>query len=292
MKNSVFVRSKNSIFTISLNRIVACFSFLVIGLYLNVFLVKDYSINNIVNILSFPCVGLLIGVIVNFIFTKRAKKDKIIRILFSTFHIEYGIVLGFLMSKSVSLIVFTIILSIMFIISKLINIKINVMAITFILIYIVTNQLGGFEYVTRSAYTFKDYLIGNTTGGLFSTGIISLLISIFIIKAKNSSKIDISEYAIITYSLLVLIYSFVFKANTLELLCLNSYYFIFVFIASDSVSSSYTLKGVKVFGILVGLITFALSFKLKILAPFIAITITSFFATFIDKASNKLLKKN
>ena len=89
-----------------------------------------------------------------------------------------------------------------------------------------------------------------------------------------------------------MLYSVIFKDNYLELIFLNSYFFTFIFVASDSVSSSYTLKGVKAFGILVGILTFALSFKLKVLAPFIAITITSFFATVIDKLSNKLLKKN
>ena len=290
--NNIFVRSKNSIATISLNRIMALLPFLVIGLYINVYLAKDYSINNILHMLSYPFIGLLIGIIVNFIFTKKQKKDHLSDILFSSFHIEYGLILGFLMSNSVSLIVFSVCLLVMFIISKLVDIKLNVIAVTFLIIYICMSLNGGFELTLREVLTEKDYIIGNVNGGNFSTGLLSLLISLFILRLKNFTKMDISIYAIVSYIALCLMYSLITDKDLLMLVFLNSYLFIFTFVASDSISSSYTLNGVKIYGLLVGILTFILSFKLSVLAPFISIIVASFFSTFIDNLTHKIRKKN
>ena len=290
--NNIFVRSKNSIATISLNRIMALLPFLVIGLYINVYLAKDYSINNILHMLSYPFIGLLIGIIVNFIFTKKQKKDHLSDILFSSFHIEYGLILGFFMSNSVSLIVFSVCLLVMFIISKLVDIKLNVIAVTFLIIYICMSLNGGFELTLREVLTEKDYIIGNVNGGNFSTGLLSLLISLFILRLKNFTKMDISIYAIVSYIALCLMYSLITDKDLLMLVFLNSYLFIFTFVASDSISSSYTLNGVKIYGLLVGILTFILSFKLSVLAPFISIIVASFFSTFIDNLTHKIRKKN
>ena len=266
--------------------------FLVIGLYINVYLAKDYSINNILHMLSYPFIGLLIGIIVNFIFTKKQKKDHLSDILFSSFHIEYGLILGFLMSNSVSLIVFSVCLLVMFIISKLVDIKLNVIAVTFLIIYICMSLNGGFELTLREVLTEKDYIIGNVNGGNFSTGLLSLLISLFILRLKNFTKMDISIYAIVSYIALCLMYSLITDKDLLMLVFLNSYLFIFTFVASDSISSSYTLNGVKIYGLLVGILTFILSFKLSVLAPFISIIVASFFSTFIDNLTHKIRKKN
>jgi Na+-translocating ferredoxin:NAD+ oxidoreductase RnfD subunit len=291
MNNTVFIRSKNSIFTISLIRILSLLPFVLIGVYLNTFKINDLSPFNFIKPLIYSLVGMIIGLIVNLIFTKKQKKDRLSDILFSSFHIECGIIIGALMSSSVSLIVFSIVLTILFIISKLVDIKVNTMALTFIIIYLITKYTNGFEYVIRNSLSDKDYFIGNVTGGLLSTGLIPFLISLFILRVNSSSKTDISIYACITYVVLCLITHFIMGNDFYEIVFKNSYLFIFLYIASDSISSSYTLKGVKVYGILIGLITFILSFISPILAPFIAILITSLFHTFIDKYSNKLLKK-
>ena len=287
MNNTVFIRSKISIFTISLVRILSLLPFILVGIYLNTFKINNINPLAFLKPLTYAFAGLIIGVLVNLIFTK----DKLSDILFSSFHIEYGVILGCLMSPSVSLITFSITLLILFIISKLIDIKINVMALSFIIIYLITKYTTSFNLVERIATSDKDYLIGNITGSLLSTGFISYLIALFILRVNSSSKTDISIYASITFAILTLIASFLVDESFYELVFINSYLFIFLYVASDSISSSYTLKGVKVYGILIGIITFSLMFITPILAPFIAILITSLFSTVIDKLSNKLLKK-
>ena len=292
MNNTVFIRSKISIFTISLIRILSLLPFVLVGVYLNTFKINNLSVMGFLNPLTYSFVGMIIGILVNLIFTKKQKKDKLSDILFSSFHIEYGIILGSLMSPSVNLIVFSAVLLVLFILSKLVDIKINTMALAFIIIYIITKVNGEFEYVLRTTLSDKDFLLGNVTGGYLSTGLIPFLIALFILRVNSSSKTDISIYASVSYAILTLIASLIMNTSFYELVFMNSYLFVFLYIASDSISSSYTLKGVKIYGILIGLITFILSFIEPILAPFITIVITSLFHTLIDKLSNKLLKKN
>lgn len=291
MNNTVFVRSKNSILTISLVRICSLLPFILVGIYLNTFKVNNVTLNGFLKPLIYSAIGMIIGAVVNLVFTKKQKRDKFFEILFSSFHIEYGIVLGMLMSTSVSLIVFSIITLVIFILSRLFDIKVNTIALSFLIIYLITKFNGGFEYISRIPLSDKDYFLGNVTGGILSVGFISFLISLFILRMNSSSKTDISIYASISYAILTFIYSLVGNVDFFELVFRNSYLFIFLFVASDSISSSYTLKGVKVFGILIGIFTFINSFFEPILAPFIAIIIISLFHTFIDKYSNKLLKK-
>ena len=196
------------------------------------------------------------------------------------------------MSPSVNIIIFSIVLLTLFILSKLFDIKVNTMALAFIILYLITKLTGGFEYVVRNSLSDKDYILGNVTGGVLSTGLISYLISLFILRVNSSSKTDISIYASITYAILSFLISIIMKISFYDLVFMNSYLFIFLYVASDSISSSYTLKGVKVYGVLIGLFTFILSFIAPILAPFIIILIASLLHTLIDKLSNKLLKKN
>ena len=68
------------------------------------------------------------------------------------------------------------------------------------------------------------------------------------------------------------------------------YIFMFIYVATDYVTSSYTVLGMRLFGIIVGILTFAFYFVNPILAPILAILITSFLNNLIDRA-NKLFKK-
>ena len=196
MNNTVFVRSKISIFTISLVRILSLLPFILVGIYLNTFKIDNVTVKGFLSPLVFSLVGMVIGILVNLIFTKKQKKDRLSDILFSSFHIEYGIILGALMSSSVSLIVFSGVLLVLFIISKLIDIKINTMALAFVIIYVITKMNGGFEYIARSPLSDKDYFIGNVTGGILSTGLIPFLISPYISVDRVLTPAPLVKYVI------------------------------------------------------------------------------------------------
>lgn len=294
--NNVYVRSKNSIFNISKYRILALIPLILYGIYQNgvkAFKV-DHSIVTLIKPLMFIGVGLLIGIIVNLIFTKKEKKMSLNDILFSSFHLEYGIILGSLMSYSVNIIVFAVTLLVLFIITKLIDIKINGIALAFIIIYVVTQMTGGFTYpeIATKTLEVKDYLMGNVSGGLCATSFVLLLVSYIILKITNSSKTDITFFAFLSYALLSLILSFMSKETFIYMITLNSYFFVFMFVATESLSSCYTLNGTKIFGLLLGLFTFILYFVEPILAPFISVLVLSLFHIVIDKLGNKIKIKN
>ena len=68
------------------------------------------------------------------------------------------------------------------------------------------------------------------------------------------------------------------------------YIFIFTYVATDYVTSSYTILGMRLFGILVGVLSFIFYFVNPVIAPIIAILIVSLLNNVCDRA-NKLFKK-
>ena len=67
---------------------------------------------------------------------------------------------------------------------------------------------------------------------------------------------------------------------------------IFTFVATDSVTSCYSNNGKKLFGILIGVLTFGFYFLNPILAPFISISVVSLLNNLIDRKVGMFLKNN
>ena len=68
----------------------------------------------------------------------------------------------------------------------------------------------------------------------------------------------------------------------MNMLFTNGILFSFVFIATEPLSSSYTKKGIIIYGILVGVLTFLLYLIQPALSSFGAILIVSIFNSLID----------
>ena len=68
----------------------------------------------------------------------------------------------------------------------------------------------------------------------------------------------------------------------MNMLFTNGILFSFVFIATDPISSSYTKKGIIIYGIVVGLLTFLLYLLQPALSSLGAIYIASIFNSIID----------
>ena len=303
MKNNVYVRSHRSIKSISLLRIGLLIPLIIYGFYKNgIYL----YINHYVDILGlfkplfYILIGGLCGALVNifyeYLFNKH--KGKFSEALFASFHIEYGILLGCLVSINTNILVFTGITFGLFLISKFIKNRINIMALIFIAIYLVQMYLTS-DYSYLNAYEtsrvfsldFMDYMVGRGTGGIATTHIILLIISLLGISISNNNKVNISLSAIITMIIAFGCYSIVTKASIGSLLLTNNMIFVCAYIATDYVTSSYTLNGEIIFGILVGCLTFGFFFVNPILAPFIAVLIVSLFNNLIDRIANKLNNK-
>ena len=303
MKNNVYVRSRRSIKNISLVRILLLVPLMVYGIYKNgIYLfMKNYT--NLIGMFK-PLVLILIGAgicaLVNIIYEYIIKRNKsnYINVLFSSFHIEYGIILACISSINTNVIVFSATTFVLLFISKFIRKRINIIAIIFIAIYVI--QIYMFKdysflnrYDTSRAFSleFMDYIVGRGYGGIATTHIILLIVAMLGISITNNNKTNITISAITTSLVVFGMYSIIGKVPFEVLMFNNSMLFTFTYVATEYLTSSYTYTGEIIFGVLVGLLTFGFYFVNPILAPYIAITIVSLFNNLIDRIANKLNNK-
>lgn len=306
MKNNVYVRSNRSIYTISITRIFFLLPLIAYGFYKNGI---HLYLNDYINIkeLFLPLIiifgGGIIGAIVNIIYELLIKRNKqgFTSLIFSSFHVEYGMILGCLIPISINLAVYFSCMFVIFMISKFLNNRINTICVCFITIYIVAIMSGLmtdfhfenlYELDKQFSLDFMDYLIGKAPGGIASTHIILLTLAFFGIHFTNNNKTAITTSSVIIIIIAYIALAIVKDISFNTLLFSNNILFIMTYVATDSVTSCYTIKGKITYGILIGLLTFGFYFVKPILAPYIAILIVSLFNNLIDRKLNAIPKTN
>ncbi len=302
MKNKVYVRSNRSITTISLTRLILILPLIIYGIYKNGIYLYRNNYMNVFGLLK-PVIiilgGMFIAGLINFLyerFIQKHQNEKIIDALFSSFHIEYAVLLGCIMSINVNIYIYFIVLTVILIISKFIGDRANTICLAFLVICAISSLIGGFEFanIYEASKTFSyeliDYLIGRTPGGIASTHIILLVVALIGLSITNNNKTTISVVSIASYLLIIFVYSLVTKNSFLSILTCNNFLFIASFVATDSVTSCYTNRGMILFGISVSLLSFGLYFVNPILAPILAVLIISLFTHIIDEKIYLLAK--
>ena len=303
--NNVYVRSKKNIYQISITRILLLLPMILYGVYKNglfLYINKYTNLYGLFRPLIFIFGGAFIGAMVNviyeLIFNKKNNNNPTIReILFSSFHIEYGIILGCLVSINTNVLVFFLSVFGLLMVSKFFKNRVNIMCVIFITIYAIqTLVLQNFDYMNiyesnkLFEYNILDYIIGKNVGGIASTNILINLLVFVLLSVTNNTKTSIGILSMLTSLFLFSIYCMFANVNIGNVFFQYGYIFVFTFVATDYVTSSYTILGMRIFGIVVGVLTFAFYFVNPILAPFIAVLLTSFLNNLIDR-SNKLFKK-
>lgn len=303
LKNNIYLRSNRSIKTISLTRICMMIPLIIFGLYKNgICLYREEYITfiEIFRPILYVLIGALCGIIVNIIYEKMIRKnnDDLISIIFSSFHVEYGVILGMITSINTNIILYTLTVFIIFFISKRFKNRVNIMCIIMIIIYCLTNAIfSSFSYLNISEaamsynYEFMDYLIGKYPGGISATHNILIILATMVLFILNDSKTTISISSIASLLALFGIYSLITNSNFSSMLFSNNLIMLMCFIANDFQTSSYTQKGMIFYGISVGILTFALTFINPVLAPFISILIVSLFNNLIDRKFNTFYYK-
>ena len=304
MKNNVYIRSNRSIFTISITRIALLLPLIIYGFYKNgihLYTNEYIGITNLFRPLIIILGSALIGGLINIIYEKLIKKskDNLKDILFSSFHIEYGMVIGCLMPINVNLIIYFSVITIVLFISKFLNNRVNTMCVCFILIFAISYLLGD-EFIFKNPYEldktfsleFMDYIIGKGVGGIASTHILLLILAFTGMHLTNNNKSAITMSSVITIIAAFTIYSLVSNVSFIELLFSNNILFILTYVLTDSVTSCYTVNGKVAYGVISALLIFGLSFINPIVGPFIAILIVSLFNNLIDRKINSIFKKN
>jgi len=301
--NDVFVRDKKSIKSMSLTRILLLLPMIIYGLYKNgIFLYnqgmgKFFTLTKpLIFILGSAFVGAFVNIIYEYII--KRKKEKLIDALFSSFHIEYGIILGCVISINTNLLIYFSVLFLVLLISKFINLRVNVIALMFIIGYLIHIFvlkeyvfMNLYESTTNLSLDMFDYFLGRGVGGIASTNVLLLVVAFIIYFITNNNKTNVTISSIVTICLLFAIYGLATNTSIKMLLFGHDYIFILGLIGAEFISSCYTPKGMVIFGVLTGLISFGLYFVIPVLAPYIAILIVSLFHVLIDKYSGKVSVK-
>lgn len=295
--NNIYLRSDYSIKKISKYILLSLIPLILAGFYKNG--IKLY-INDLVNIyglfkpLMITISGFLIGILVNLIYENLIKKNKdtLSNKIFSSFHPIYGIIVGSIISINTNIFLYIIVTFIIFMISKFIkNTKINIMAFTSLIIIFIINITSSFTFLNiyEATKTFNlssfDYLIGKGSGGINTTYGLLLLISLIILASKSYYKKMIPLFSALTFTFLICGYGI--YNNEIELIFNNIFsngiLFCFIYIATDPISSSYTMYGKLIYSLLLGVFTFIFFLIEPTLAVLGAILIVSILHDFIDK---------
>lgn len=302
MKNNVYIRSNRSIMTISLTRLALILPLIIYGFYKNgIYLYRNHFTNafGMLKPLIIILGGMIIAGLINLLyecFIKKQQNNHILDILFSSFHIEYAVLLGCIVSINVNMPIYFISLAIVLIISKFIGDRANTVCLAFLLIYVLSSFFGGFDYSniyeSSKAFSYEliDYLIGRTPGGIASTHIVLLIFALIGLSITNNNKTTISITAIVSYLLIMFAYALFTHSSYLDIITSNNFLFIASFVATDSVTSCYTNHGMVIFGVLVALLSFGIYFINPILAPIIAVLAISVFAHILDEKIYLLTK--
>ena len=293
-----YLRDRNSLKRIILYIFIGLLPLILAGFYKNglkLYLLGEITLKGMFKPLFFDVVGFLIGFIVNLIYD-LIKKDKINGTMFKSFHPIYGLLIASIISINTNILLFMSVTFICLFVDKLINkSRVNIVALSALIIFIITKLLGDFSYLNIYEKThtlnlgFLDYLFGRGPGGINTCHILLLFIGFIILLKQKFYKREIPIYSMVIFTGCTLIYTFFTKDinSILNNIFSNGILFSFIFIAPISVASSYTNKGKIVFSILLGLITFGLFLIYPEVCSIASIIIVSLLNSIVDKICEK-----
>ncbi len=290
------IKSDNSIKKMCFIYICSLIPLILYGFYKNgIFLYQKKYVNflGMFKPLLFLLIGGTIGILVNIIYEKLVKKSKakIMDVIFGDFYVVYSILISCVVSINTNIFLFSIVTFLILFLSKFIKTnKLNIVCLVSLIIFLIMSIFNKFSFLNtyEMGNNFNldalDYLFGKGSGGIFTTNILFLIISYIILYNTKVYKKSIPIFAFITFTILVVIYCIINNniGNILNMLFTNGILFSFVYLATDTVSSSYTKIGQIIFGIIVGLLTFILYLINPILSSFGAIFIASILNSIID----------
>lgn len=289
------IKSNNSIKNMCYSYIISLIPLILYGFYKNgiSLYIKGYvNIFGMFKPILFIIIGIILGILANIIYEKVNKTKKNIKdTIFSSFHPIYGILIACVSSINTNILLFTIVTFIVLILSKFINSnKFNIVSLASLIIFFIMNILHEFSFlnVYESSTNFNmdaiDYLFGKGSGGIFTTNILLLCISYIILYINKVYKKIIPIFSILTFAALTIIYCIITNniSIILEMLFTNGILFSFIFIATESTSSSYTKTGQIIYACLIGILTFILYLIQPALSSLGAIFIASILNSLID----------
>lgn len=299
--NNVYMRSKDSLKSIMFKTILALIPLIIAGFYKNgiKLYINDYvSFYGMFKPLLFDLIGFIIGIVVNIIYSTLIKKDlSVKKAMFSSFHPLYGLLIASIISINTRIWLFSLVTFIILLVSKFLKKNnINIIALTALSLIFITKFVYSFTFLNiyEQSNTLNlvalDYLIGKGSGGINTSHVLLLAFSLIILCNIRTYKKEIPIYSTIVYSLCMIVYCIYTNqiGLILENILANGILFSFIFVGTDTLSSSYTNKGKVIYSIIIGLATFGLFLVYPPLSALGGILIASICHRTID---NLVLKK-
>lgn len=190
--------------------------------------------------------------------------------------------------KSSPLIVFAVTFAVSLFLNRL---KINRIVLEYIAIegfnvlFGLNNFLSAYDESTILNYDGLDLFFGFGPGGIFATSIFLICIALLILSFSKFYKKELSISSIVTFLILGIVPKMI-VGNYNEILPYifgYNFLFILVFIGPNMYSSSYTVQGQVLSGVLIGILTYGLSFLTPYTSAVLAILIVSLFKGVLDR---------
>lgn len=149
------------------------------------------------------------------------------------------------------------------------------------------------EKLGKFNYGLFDVFLGYGTGGLATTSLLLIIFCFFLLCQNRFYKKNIPIVATLSFLSLSGIYLLLFKDyEFLSQICNGTIYFSFVILAPISITTPIDKKGMGIYGLIIGVLSFCFLLIFNIYeAGIIAIFLSSIFIPFIDKVISQIYER-
>ena len=287
---------KLTILNINRTKIFLLLPFIIFAFYKNVFIPFQKNLVTILYVfkpLVLSFLSILIAFIIEFIISFY-KKESFSENIYNSSLPYYGLLYSLIIPANINPYLYILLLTITLFLSK---IKINLInpislgKVLFILSALLVNSYSYqniYEKTFTVSYNILDILFGKIPGGSGSTSALLSIIIFLILLTRKYYKKEITIAMILSFSIISLLSSFIFKSNLLSPIFESELLFTSIFITPLANYSPYTNKGKIVYGISIGIIGFILCQLINIKEGlYISILILSAISKIFDKIENR-----
>lgn len=252
--NKKLIHLKNDLGSLKKSYLICLGLVFSFGLYKNIIglINSDISMAYLLSRLLFIVFGLAIGLLSDY------SKNKKLNFGFNTL---IALIIGMIIPFNTNIIIYLISLSFIILIDLIdkdnkLNKICLVKLICVILLVIFKNYtyLNSLENSYEYAYSLGDIFVGNQIGGIFSTSVLFILISLVILSLNKIYKNKIALISLGSYLLVLLAFLLTKDYMKIFLMMLNSSnIFAFVFIAPFSIYSPYKNTEIVIYSLIIGI---------------------------------------
>ncbi len=280
MKSNVYIHKSNItnfLLKITLGFLVF---FALFGIYKSGYRVYHNGYGNIFTLVK-PLLYVICAVLISFVYAKITKKK------FISYNLLSNVLISLIIIPEFNFFLAIFLMIVINIISHFV--KLNpaslYMVISILISMILKNYsfLNVFEQEIHHEYVLSDYLLGFGYGGISNTFLILIIISFITFLCIREYKKEIPLLAFTVYYVLLLIKLIFIPSVSSSYFINNNLLFAFVFIAPLSIYTPYSKGGCYIYGVLLGILTFALSFIDLDLGVYLSILLLSLISGKIDK---------